>query len=106
MAIDGEYEFEAAFCITMIAYWKKRYFRKNAKKPCRISLRCWYGPLEPGLWKYYLEYNRGDGVKEQTRICKEAYEYLKIGKHAEERGMVEFITMEIFEPPINIPHGA
>lgn len=98
MAIDGEYEFELKTCFNLIEDWKKRFFRKNSKEPVEIKLRCFYAPPEQDFWKYYIEISR-KGNLDQTRICKEAYEYLKGEKPSYDlRGQVEFVTLEKFEP--------
>lgn len=106
MAIDGEFEFNSTTAYNLIKQWKKSYFRKNSKIPCTIQLRCNFAPPMPDYWKYWIECVRGGKIN-QTRICQEAYEFLKGRDNpVEELGQVEFVVLEQFEPnekdkPIN-----
>lgn len=101
MAIDGEYEFELSACYSFMKNWNFQYARKNSKKKMRIMLRCNYAPSDPMYWKYYIEVTVDDKLKEQNRICKEAYDYLKKENPSEEYGQTEFVTLFVFTPELN-----
>jgi hypothetical protein len=98
MAIDGEYEFELSSCYSFMKNWKTQYARKNSKKHMFIKLRCSFSAPDPIYWKYYIEVSVDGKIKEQNRICKEAYDYLKKENPSEEYGQVEFVTLFTFIP--------
>mgnify|MGYP003656622469 CR=1 FL=1 len=98
IAIDGEVEFTVTFCGMAIAGWKKRYFRKNSKKPAKVRLRCNYGPSEQMFWKYFIELELDGKTLEQTRITKETYDQLARDKPTDNMGQIEFIDLEKFIP--------
>jgi len=102
VALDGEYEFDLAWCYSRIKAWKGWYFRKNSAKKAAIQIRQKYeiGELEQ-YTKQWLELWLNHKMIEQIRIRDEAYDTLTRGMKQDEIGggnNLIFTTLEIFIP--------
>lgn len=91
------YEFNLSYCGSIIASFKKSYFRKNAKHSARIYAKVFSPPAPEQFWMYYLVFEVNGKPVEITSITKEAFDTLTRGISPTGYAFLEFYTLEKHE---------
>lgn len=108
VALDGEHEFDLAFCYRRMKAWRSWYFRTNSARKAVIQLRQRYeiGEMQP-FTKQWIELWLDHKLEEQHRVRDEAYDVLVRDKKQEEiggRNNIIFTTLETFIPQKKVTH--